>query len=1562
LKRGLKIGFNTFVLLLLFFAGFGVMLIYALQYSEFQTTLTQRSAVWLSDRLGSKVTVGNVRIHWFDEIYLEDVNIKDLEDRDLIYVREVYVNCKTNFIFRPSEVLQIDFNWSPLHIGFEFSPERFFSFDNNLDFVMLREPDVKLIKEDGKLNIDRWIANFSKLNKKKKSKGNIPFTIDEALIENGTFEIIDAGKKRFPQELFDYNSFRISTIDGKLKDFFVQGDTIRFTGTDIKGKELRSGLDIKKIDTDFFYSRDQMLLENLYASINNSEIRDFLGFYYDGPSAFNKFNDKVNLKAHLTGSKLDAQDLGRFSLAMYKYKENYVVSGDITGKVSDLNAENLSIDFGKGSYLKGKAHFQGFPDVVNAHYDLDLIESRILAADSRQYSGEKVYTEYGAKFGQVDFSGIFKGTYRNFITDTHIKSSALGEVKGYVGFKIDHTTNIPTYNAELDARNIKIGELLHAEKVLEKVSFKGEVKGSGTNFENTTLSVIGEIPELGFNHYVYHNIHVDGLLDPARFQGNIRINDPNIQANASGKVDLSKTISQTRIQGKIERADLDKLGYSASKITLETNFDIDVTGNNLYELLGKADFENTFFYTEDRNLVIDRIQFNSKQQGDKRSLGLNSDFAEAEVSGNFIPKELFGDLAQLIEEYKLYFQGTESDRNDYYAEKKADRPDKSYTAEYRIRLKDTDDFFEFYQPDISISPNTIVSGRVRIQSTSEFTLYSKIDTLIYKGNQLYSNEVDFFSSKESWSPDVLTSLIINSEEQKLASNVETENLELSGSWGEEGGINFDGGVHQKNSINRAQLFGEVTFLQDGFIVKVNPRNSLVDLLDYRWEFDKKNQITVKGQEIQFEDFRISNKDQSIALSGFISPDPSKQLFAAINSFDLRALQPLAALQIEGIADGDVSVSNYYSNPILLSDALITSLRYKRILIGNVKAVIDWDNVLGKVKIDSRVDLKGTEIMTAKGTYDPESASGMDILAELDDANLEIFGAFVDNIFSDLKGKAKGIIKLTGDPRDPLLSGEVKLNDGQLRINATGSYLYFDDVIYLTEEGFVSGKDGFTVYDAPSNGRKATLEGGVFNGGDGNFMLGLHGYMRDPNGFMILNNVSEQSDAFYGTAFVGGDIHFTGDFSKVTIAANLTSKKNTKITIPLDSDASVNTNEEAIPFASKPSETEEGVEPHKKGVNLNGVMMAFNLTITPDAECEILFDRANNDKLNAFGNGRLRIEYDTRNAGFAMSGPFEVTSGKYDFSFQNLASLRKFSILEGSRITWSGDPYAAVLNVRAAYTANVDINGILLSDNLRNNGSSAEAPRYPVSVIVALTDQLETPTINYSLDFDKSRIPNRFQTEILAFEQRLREDERLLSLNVSTVIALNSLYAENDPLRGFDQQFLVDNLNSMLSNQIGNLANKLDPNLEFGVLLGDFRQNLLNNMQLNFSYRFLNDRIKLSGRSSYSYGQTEDGINSPNTVIPVQGQLTVGGELEYLLSEDGVWRLKVHSRSVPFANYTINFNTGGNVVLSGFNVLFSRNFNSFFRKPANKLRVGVGRKEEDTTDTLQEVSLNQKVFR
>lgn len=1504
------------------------MVIYALQWSQFQTDLSQRAATWLSNKLGSTVSVGNVRISWLDEIYLEDVVINDLENRDMIYVREVYVNAKSNFKF-----LQKD---------------KFFDFDNNLDYIALKNPDVKIIKEkDGKLNIDKWIQKVASLAKKNKKKGGPApgFTIDEAIIEDGTFTMIDPSKKRMPKELFDYFNFTIDNLNGIVKDFYVKNDIVTFNGSNINGVDKRSDLTIHDIKTDFYYSKKQIELKNLRASINNSTLTNYLGMFYDKPVDLNDFNHKVTLKASLRNSIIDFQDLGRFSTNMYQYRDILIANADVVGKVSDLYVTNANLDFGSNSNLNGKFHFVGLPDIRKTDYHVELNKGNIAAIDVKQYAGDENYNKYVQQIGNLTMSGVFKGTADDFYADAKLNSSELGFLNGKVNYTYSPLLKRPEYNLELTEASLNLGTITGNKQLFQEVTFNGKIKGAGNDFNTTALTLDGSIDALYLKGYNYKNIRVDGKLRQSIFDGYVAVNDPNLEMAVEGVVDLDPDRRQQAVKGNIERANLKALGFAKDDLVLETNFDIDFEGDKIDNWLGKATFTNTYVSGADRNLVVDEITLNSDLINGKRYLSVLTEFFDASIFGDFVPTTLGQDLSVLVKEYALFFNDSEEQRNEYYANKKNTNEVKDYGAKYEVKLLNMKNFFDFFYPDVAISEGGKITGDINIRATSQFSVYAALDTINYKGNYFYDNELDFYSSKNATSPDVLTSLILLSKEQKLANNAETKSLELNGSWGSSRRLDFDAGIRQKNTTNKAQVYGQVNFLEEGFDIALNPRNSTVNLLDYQWKFDKSNLVSVRGQEVEFESFRVSNQDQEIALSGFISPDSSKQLFAAVNKFDLRALKPILDLDLKGVADGDISISNYYGSPIFLSNVNVVNLTYKDMLVGDINGVVDWDNLTKLVKINTKITRENQDILRVEGNYDPNASEGMDLTAILDKADLEIVQPFIDLVFSDIKGTANGRLKITGAPRDPNIRGEVAINNGQLKINATGSYLYFNDAIRFTEEGFVAKKGGFKVYDAPINGHEAYIEGGVFNGGSGYFMLGLHAYMKDPNGFMLLNTDIKDNDTFYGKAHVTGDVHITGDFQNVNIAGNILSKRDSKITIPLDGANSIDFEEDAIPFAANPNLLAADSLNLKgnQGVSNGGVRLSLNLTLTPDAEVEIIFDRTNNDKLNAFGNGRISMIYDTRNGEFTMSGPYEVTSGKYDFSFQNLASLRKFEILEGSRISWSGDPYGANLSVKAAYQASVDLNDII-----DENDNS----RYPVNVVVNISDQLQSPVITYELTFDDTQIPTRYQTSLLSFQQRLRDDEQLLSRNVSSVIAFNKVLSENNTQAAFDQQFIISNVNSLLSNQIGNLASKLDPNLEVGVLLGDFRQNLLNNMQVNFSYKLMNNRIKLSGKSSYS---VSDSLLTTNYNV---GQLSVGGEIEYLLSADGMWRLRVHSRSVPFSNYTIDFTTG-NVMVSGLNVIFSRNFNSFTpakdqkSKPVtNRVPVGVGRREEDN----QEVSL------
>jgi hypothetical protein len=1514
LKRTLNILFKTFTWLIIFALSVVFLTYYALQLPEVQTTITQKATDWLSDKLGGKVTVGNVRISWLDEVTFEDINIKDLENRDMIFVREIYVNCKTNFSFDLKEIIK---------------------FNNNLDYVLLKNPEVKLVKEkNGSLNIDNWIASIEKIGydstKVYVPDQNTPFTIDNAYVKEGFISIRDDKHAPMADNQFDYYNFRFDKINGNLENVLILGDTVAFKTTSLNALDKKSKLQIKDIKTDFLYCKTAMLLDKLSAYINNSYIGNSLHFYYKKPSDFNDFFEKVSMKGNLKNCIFDAQDLGRFSSNMYAYNERYSLSARMDGRFVDISFKEMDLKFGLNSFLKGDVNFKGFPDLYQTNTDLKLSEARLSKEDVKQYSKNEVYQDYITKIQSLNVKGTYKGFYNDFTADAQLISSNLGTLKGLISMKLGDKERLSEYSGDIQMTDFNLGKLFDEEDRLQLINFSGKINGNGLNVSNATVKADGHITSIGYFGYNYQNITLDGKLGQSIFDGFARINDTNIKGTLNGKVDFNRELNSFKIKGDLFEANLKKLNFIDNDIKLRSEFDFDFVGNKLDDWIGRADFTNTKIINTSDSLFIPSIFFNSGISQDLRRFSIISDFFNFYVNGNFTPSELISDVNVLAKEYKLFFAESEEKRDVYYDRKKMDGSKMPYNANYNIYFKKSIPFFAFFASDVFISEGSNLQGKFLSRSTTELSLEGQIDTLIYKKNQFYNTTLDFYSSKTAFAQEVLTSLIVNSENQKIVNGLLTENLNLNAYWGQSNKIDFDLNIFQKNTDSYIAILGDINFLKNGFNVKLNAENSDLKLLDKKWKIAENNLVTVIGDQVEIENLKLSNKTQDVSLNGIVSKDVQDETILSVNDFELLTLKPFINVELKGTANGNLRLKDFYGKTFYTSNLKVRDFEYKQSYIGNITTETIWDNLKNRMNIQILLDRENIPIFNAKGFYDEKNTiSPLNLNAVLNEVQLNMFEGIVEGVFSKLEGKANGALKITGFPLDPVFNGNVKINNGALKVDATGGFLYFDDTIVFNEEGFMAPAEGLTIRDAREGGNIAELQGGIYNGGAGNFLVGMHAYMRGRDGFKIMNTKAIDNQSFYGNAYVNGDLHIDGEFDNLNIVANLTSKKGTNITIPLDGGKEIDVQKEGIPFLGKKN-TETLIKTAPKTVKNTGVKMAFNLTFTPDAACEIIFDRTNNDVLNVFGDGKININYDTRGE-FTMNGPYIVKSGKYNFSFQNLASLRKFNIVEGSRITWSGDPYEAVLDLKANYVANIPI--------FKITQLAADANiRYPINVMVSLTERLLTPTIKYDINFDYKQIPIASQTPLLGFEQRLRNDEQLLSRNVSSILVFNEIFPENfaDALT---QQFLIDNVSNLLSNQIGNLANKLNPNLDLGVQFGDFRENILNNMQLNFSYRFLNNRVKLSGKSSF-INAIENNINAANA-----GQLSVGGEIEYLLSNDGEYRFKLYSRSVP-TNYFFS-SSGGNVVVSGGNLIISRNFNSFNQiKKLKSIPLGVGRKEEN----------------
>ena len=289
----------------------------------------------------------------------------------------------------------------------------------------------------------------------------------------------------------------------------------------------------------------------------------------------------------------------------------------------------------------------------------------------------------------------------------------------------------------------------------------------------------------------------------------------------------------------------------------------------------------------------------------------------------------------------------------------------------------------------------------------------------------------------------------------------------------------------------------------------------------------------------------------------------------------------------------------------------------------------------------------------------------------------------------------------------MLKGEIAIQGGHGQFDYLKADFSFDDKIYFGENEIITRQ--LTLHDPQGN--TAQLRGGVFHNGFRDINLAFDA---DFKNFRIMNTAAKDNDAFYGQAVITGKAELNGPTDNLTIRANVTSNKGTRIYIPLDGATTV-ANDEQIRFVNLSRAAIDGASSQtasKSGssaagdIDLSRIQMDFNFDITPDAYCEIQLDRQTGDIIKAYGQGLIAMKVDTR-GDFSMTGTYEIQKGDYTFTFQNIINKR-FQIRPNSRISWTGDPYGALLDVTAAYTQYTSLAPLLINQK----ATADQTRRYP----------------------------------------------------------------------------------------------------------------------------------------------------------------------------------------------------------------------------------------------------------
>lgn len=1443
---------------------FVISMALALQITAVQNWMVDRLTGYLNANSNFTTEIGRIKLTWWDALELKNVTIRDQQDSVMIGAETLYADFALLSLIPPG--------------------------DPTIDAVRLERAQVNLLTHEGDsvLNINRWVDEISDLfTAKSTTATKAKFYISAIELRQTQFSLVNSNKEPIT-EGFDYNRMVFKELSGSAADFRLEGAEIGIDILRLTGIESTSGLDIQELKTDLTYSPKYIELDKLNLKSSRSHIKDYIRLDLTGPEGYSDFVNDVKLTARMDETKIDLQDLRLFAPSLPVFEDQIYLSGEVVGPISDMKSDEFLIRLGEKTALFGAFELDGLPDIETTYIHLSLKNSVVSARDLAPYLSPEMEKQVN-KFNLIRMDADFAGLLNRFITNGKFRTS-IGNIDGRVNF--DLVEGIPSVVSRVKVERLDLGILTEDRELLQKISLDGTVNLKGNTLENALVDLDAHISQFGFKNYTYSDISTDATYGLNLFRGNLAINDPNLKATAQGYLNLEKSVDSVRMVVQVDSVFLDSINLTQTPTFLSGKLDIDTKGINLDDIQGIARFSDIKIGYEDRFLDLGDFFFQSLFAGGTRTLSINSDYLVAAASGQFELEQMLKDLDMLGSQYLAILLNEPqpiADLGENFSE--------TYNLDLNVRLQNLNPIIQLFQPDLSISKNTILEGAFyQTPENTVFNFFTSIDTLSYQGNTAFGTNIDFNTSKIINSADILASFYIYSKEQEVGNTLGFTNLGLEAIWDQDN-LDLQLSLDQDSTQSRARIEAETTFSSTGTQLHFKP--SILRVLNKDWDFDPENQILISQGEIAFTKLSILHDRQMLGVDGKISQNPEEVLDLIFRDVGIDVLNTITTQDFLGTANGAFRLTNLLNQPLIEGELFIEDTEINRFPIGNIAGSANLQENELLLKLENEIN--GQKKIDIDGSIEL-AYQNIDLEARMTEANLVIFEPFLSKYITNLDGTVTGNLQVRGTMAMPEVLGSGRIDGGKLHINYLNTNYVVDGSI-LFQPTQVSFRD-LVFKDVNSN--RATFTGGLNHRGFKDIFLDINSNL---NNFQVLNTTSKDNEVFYGTAFASGTLAIKGSTTNLDINAQATTQPNTRIYIPLTS-SNAQYQEDFIQIINIQDTVRiKQLSEETNRLDIENIRMNFILDITPDAFAQIIIDPKTEESLEARGRGVLTMNIDTQ-GNFNLTGNYEITQGQYNFSLYNVVK-KDFVIQPGGRITWFGDPYQGVMNLKAIYEENISLQPLLASNSVSENSQMRR--RYPLKVLMDLQGELLSPDIRFSFDFSEFPSSGDVQTTISAFQSRVAADEQEMNRQVFSVIMTRNFSPEGQ-FSGVAT--ISSSLGSLLSSQLNSFIGQWDKNLEVNVDLATLDQNTLENFQLSVAYTFLDGRLRVSRDGGFTDNQ---GNASAASVIG-------DWQAEYMLTEDGVYRLRIFNRN-NYNTFT-SLSLTQNVLTYGASVTQNVSFNSF----------------------------------
>lgn len=1027
---------------------------------------------------------------------------------------------------------------------------------------------------------------------------------------------------------------------------------------------------------------------------------------------------------------------------------------------------------------------------------------------------------------------------------------------------------------------------------------KGQIEGS----------VEALVDKITYNNITYHNLTFNAKSSGCDYSGEIDIDNAQLSLHLDAQASLApdyKTLDFTINAHNINPSALN-LAHNTKIMSISAEGNGQLAGEDFEHLNGSIFLHNLKCINQAGNTSqIDDIAVIANSSERYSSLRLTSDPIDANMAGNFSYAEIAPLCRNILASVfpALY---PAHDPSQF-------KPSRPNNIDLAVTVKKLDFLDNFIKIPVKVIHPVEITGSIRGEQQSinlnVDAPYLQNGSKIIEGTSLRAG---LGGSHSDGQCNVYATTRMPSKKGLLTASLSAfgtqGQLDTQLGWNISNKRLYNGALSFSTRFSRPQPSDPLVTAID-----INPGTIVIN--DTTWTIDP-SKIIVGGKRVEVDNFRGGRHGQSIKINGVASDNPNDVLTLALQNMDLDYVFETLGIETAmfgGVATGNFIVRDAFTaSPIAYTPELtVKSLKYNRCVLGDAKIQSGWDNATKAIKIDAMITPPGEKRQTHLYGKIMPMADSLDLNFDAHRIPVGFLQHFMSAFATNVTGFASGKARLWGTFKLVDMVGDILAEDLGITLGFTNTTYTTTDSVHL-RPGRIDLKD---IKLTDKFGNKALLNGFL-----------SHKFFKEPsfefivsdaNRLLVYDMPESANGRYYGTVFANGEAAVTGRPGHVDIDVNITTATKSTFTFVL-SNAKEAVEYNFITFRDRDRTKKalenidfnipQSVKQLKQQLDNNteqGSSSTYDIQIAVDinnnALINLVMDPVSGDKISAYGNGNLRLDYNSKTDDLRMFGKYSLTRGNYNFTLQEII-IKDFIIRDGSSITFHGDPYAAQLNISAAYTLNANLSDL---DESFLDDKELTRTNVPVRAILNVTGDVRAPEIGFDLEFPtiSSDTERKVRSIINTNEMMNRQIIYLLSL---------SRFYTPDYMSATKGNELVSVASSTISSQLSNMLGQISDNWNiapnFRSDKGDFTDL---EVDLVLSSQLLNNRLLLNGNLGYR----DKSLNN-NSFI---GDF----DIEYLLNRSGTIRLKAYNHYND-RNYYVK----SALTTQGVGVVFRRDFDSF----------------------------------